>query len=211
MTVTRVLDGLRQTRLRRAAVRYAEHGWDVVPGAVRCGDRFRCVSRCPTIACHPDWAGWEQTATRDPSWVAALWAFRPRAILLATGAAFDVLEVPACLGTGGERGAGRGPVAVTGTGRWMFLVRPGGALGGDFANRPDVVLHGRGSWIPAPPTLTLDGRVRWLVDPEEVSWRLPDAQSIQAKLAGARRARERRSATRRRVARSASDWREAPT
>src|SRR6266568_2057430 len=142
MIVKRMLDGLRQTRLRRAAVRYAEHGWDVVPGAVRCGDRFRCVTQCPTMACHPDWAGWEQTATRDPAWVAALWAFRPRAILLSTGRAFDVLEVPAFLGAGAGWGAVRGPVAVT-------------------------------------------GGVRWMVDPEEVSWRLPDGHAVQAGLARA--------------------------
>jgi len=183
--VRRMLAGFRQARLRRAAVRYAGHGWDVVPGAVRCGDRFRCMTRCPTMACHPDWAGWEQTATRDPQWVAALWAFRPRAILLATGRAFDVLEVPAFLGAGADRRTARGPVAVTGAGRWMFLVRPGAVLRAEFADRPDVVLHGAGSWIPAPPTLTLEGRVRWLVDPEEVSWRLPDARQVQAGLARA--------------------------
>jgi hypothetical protein len=183
--VKRLIDGLRQARLRRAAVRYAEHGWDVVPGAVRCGDRFRCVSQCPTMACHPDWTSWEQTATRNPDWVAALWAFRPRAILLATGRLFDVLEVPAFLGAGTARGTARGPVAVTGAGRWMFLVRPAATLHPMFAERPDVVLHGRGSWIPAPPTLTLEGRVRWLVDPEEVSWQLPDAHAVQAQLAGA--------------------------
>jgi len=185
MIVKRMLDGLRQTRLRRAAVRYAEHGWDVVPGAVRCSDRFRCVTQCPTMACHPDWAGWEQTATRDPAWVAALWAFRPRAILLSTGRAFDVLEVPAFLGAGAGWGAVRGPVAVTGVGRWMFLVRPGTTLRREFADRADVVLHGAGSWVPAPPTLTLEGRVRWLVDPEEVSWRLPDGHAVQAGLARA--------------------------
>jgi len=183
--LTRLLDGLRLARLRQSAVRYAEHGWDVVPGAVRCGDRFRCVAQCPTVACHPDWLGWEQTSTRDPDWVAALWAFRQRAILLATGRAFDVLEVPAFLGAGAERGALRGPVAVTGVGRWMFLVRPAAALHRAFLDRADVVLHGPGSWIPAPPTLTLEGRVRWLVDPEEVHWRLPDAQAVQAKLAAA--------------------------
>ena len=128
MIVRGFLDGWRQARLRRAAVRYAEHGWDVVPGAVRCGDRFRCMTRCPTLSCHPDWICWEPTATRDPRWVAALWAFRPRAILLATCRAFDVLEVPAFLGAGWGRGALRGPVAVTGAGRWMFLVPPGTVL-----------------------------------------------------------------------------------
>jgi len=185
MIVRGFLDGWRQARLRRAAVRYAEHGWDVVPGAVRCGDRFRCMTRCPTLSCHPDWICWEPTATRDPRWVAALWAFRPRAILLATGRAFDVLEVPAFLGAGWGRGALRGPVAVTGAGRWKFLVPPGTVLLPALADRPDVVLHGTGSWIPAPPTPTLEGRVRWLVDPEEVSWRLPDPEMVQFGLARA--------------------------
>jgi len=181
----RVGNRLRQVRLRRAAVRYAAHGWAVVPGAARSGERFRCESGCPTVTCHPDWTEWESTATTDPDWVAALWAFRPRAILLATGAAFDVLEVPAFLGAGTERGLARGPVAVTGAGRWMFLVRPGTRLRPELAERPDVVRHGAGSWIPAPPTRTTEGRVRWLIDPEEVRWRLPDPVLVQAKLARA--------------------------
>src|SRR5256885_4132498 len=154
MIVGHMLDGLRQARLRRAAVRYAEHGWDVVPGAVRCGDRFRCVTQCPTTGCHPDWTCWEQTATRDPEWVAALWAFRPRAILLATGRSFDVLEVPAFLGAGAGRAAVRGPVAVTAAGRWMFLVPPGAALRHELADPPHAVLHGPRPRSPAPPTPT---------------------------------------------------------
>lgn len=194
MFVTQVLDALRQARLRRSALRYAAHAWDVVPGAVRHGDRFRCLAECPTTACHPDWTGWEHTATDDLAWVAALWADRPRAVLLATGRCFDVLEVPAGMAVGAERREDslgrhgwarrddRGPVGVTGTGRWMYLVRPGATLRPELAGRADVVLHGPGSWIPAPPTRTLDGPVRWLVDPEEVSWRLPDGHTVQARL-----------------------------
>ena len=106
-------------------------------------------------------------------------------MLLATGRAFDVLEVPAFLGAGAGRGPGRGPVAVTGAGRWMFLVRPAAPLRPELSARPDVVLHGAGSWIPAPPTVTTEGRVRWLVDPEEVHWQMPDAAVVQAKLARA--------------------------
>ncbi len=183
--MTRLMDNLRQARLRRSARRYAEHGWDVVPGAVRHGDRFRCLAGCPATACHPDWNRWEHTATHDPAWVAALWAFRPRAVLLSTGRCFDVLEVPAVLGAPcvpRVQQDERGPVAVTGTGRWMFLVRPGASLHPDLSHRADVVLHGPGSWIPAPPTRILDGPVRWLVHPETVSWRLPDAHTIQARL-----------------------------
>jgi hypothetical protein len=180
--VGRLRDRYQQTRLRRAAVRYARHGWEVVPGAVYSAGRYRCESGCPTLACHPDWTDWEPTATTDPEWVAALWAFRPRAVLLATGGVFDVLEVPAFLGAGAARGPGRGPVAVTGSGRWMFLVRPAGTLRPELAVRPDVVLHGLGSWVPAPPTWTGGTRVRWLVDPEEVRWELPDAAAVQLKL-----------------------------
>ena len=135
MIVRGFLDGWRQARLRRAAVRYAEHGWDVVPGAVRCGDRFRCMTRCPTLSCHPDWICWEPTATRDPRWVAALWAFRPRAILLATGRAFDVLEVPAFLGAGWGRGGGGWA-----GGGWS------GGSGGDFGGGSSGGGGASGSW-----------------------------------------------------------------
>ncbi len=176
--VGRLTDLLQKTRLRRAALRYAAHGWPVVPGAVRSGGRYRCESGCPAVACHPDWPEWEPTATTDPDWVAALWTARPRAVLLATGHVFDVLEVPAYLGAA----AGRGPVAMTTTGRLMLLVRPTAALRRELAERPDVVLHGRGSWIPAPPTQTTEGRVRWLIDPEEAHWRLPDPGVLQARL-----------------------------
>jgi hypothetical protein len=54
--------------------------------------------------------------------------------------------------------------------------------------------------VPAPPTLTLDGRVRWLVDPEEVSWQLPEAHRVQAQLARALPAPVRRPLTQPRVA-----------
>src|SRR5256885_13683888 len=151
MNVKRMIDGLRQARLRRAAVRYAEHGWDVVPGAVRCGDRFRCVAQCPTTACHPDWTSWELTATRDPEWVWALWAFRPRAILLATGRRFDVLEVPATLGASLARGAARGPVAVTGAGGGGLPARPGAPVCPARARRPRRVRPRPRPWLPAPP------------------------------------------------------------
>jgi Bifunctional DNA primase/polymerase, N-terminal len=181
----RILAAVHRARLGRAAIRFAEHGWDVVPGAVRHDDRFRCERGCPTMACHPDQESWERAVIRDPAEAARWWSDRPCAVLLATGRAFDVLEVPALLGICAARERVRGPVAVTGAGRWMFLVRPGAALRRELARRPDVVLHGTGSWIPAPPTRTLEGSVRWLVDPEEECWRLPEPRAVQASLTAA--------------------------
>jgi hypothetical protein len=185
--------------LRRAALRYAAHGWPVTPGACLTGHRFACDHPgCPIMGCHPATPSWEDDAGADPARVAHWWRHRPYAVLLATGWKFDALEVPAALGIrvlgatrlhagvlGHERPDVRGPVAVTPAGRWMFLVRPGAALCSELDSRPDVVRHSRGSWIPAAPSRTPDGPVRWAVAPDQVHWRLPDPVAVQAMLVDA--------------------------
>jgi hypothetical protein len=190
---------LDRSRLRHAALRYAEHGWDVTPGACLAGGRFACARPgCPTMGCHPALEQWEDTATSDHGQVLAWWRRQPHAVLLPTGRAFDVLEVPAHLGlrvlgaarlhagvVGPGRGQVRGPVAVTPTGRWMFLVRPGDPLRPELDDSLDVVRHGPGSWIPAPPTRLPEGPVRWAASPEETRWRLPDSYAVQGMLVDA--------------------------
>ncbi|MBX6356968.1 MAG: bifunctional DNA primase/polymerase [Micromonosporaceae bacterium] len=178
-------------RLGRAALRYAGHGWPVTPGAYRAGDRFACGrAGCPTTACHPALVSWAQAATDDPRTVAGWWRDTAYTVLLATGRAFDVVEVPAYLGAPTVASwASRcwpaeacGPVAVSPTGRWMFLVRPGEPLRPELDGRLDVVRHGHGSWVPAPPTRLLEGPVRWAVPPEKTGWRLPDPYLVQEAL-----------------------------
>ncbi len=181
----RIGEALQYGRLRRAAVRYATHGWDVVPGAFLEADRFRCGPGCRTVSCHPYLASWESSACHDPQTVSALWAEAPYSVLLATGRTFDALEVPAYLGASADRGDLRGPVALTPAGRWLLLVRSGATLRPELAGRPDIVLHGRGSWIPAPPTRLPEGRTQWTVAPEEVCWRLPEPWAVQAALVAA--------------------------
>jgi hypothetical protein len=185
--------------LRRAAVRYADHHWDVVPGAWLDGSRFACERPgCPTTSCHPALERWEQAATADPGRVGSWWRRHPHTVLLATGRAVDALEVPTHLGRqvleaarlhAGVVGPGRlqvwGPVLATPTGRWIFLVRPGDPLRPELDNSLDVVRHGDGSWLPAPPTRMAEGRVRWVVAPDEVAWRLPDSYAIQRMLVDA--------------------------
>jgi hypothetical protein len=119
-------------------------------------------------------------------------------VLLATGWAFDVVEVPASLGLrvlgairlhadihGNLRGDARGPVAVTPSERWMFLVRPGAPLRSELQDRLDVVRHGRGSWIPAAPSRMPDGPIRWAVSPDQAGWRLPASAGVQNMLVDA--------------------------
>jgi len=189
-------------RLRRLALRYAAHGWPVTPGARLSHGRFVCDRPgCPTSSCHPALESWDSAATDDRSRIAAWWDREPHAVLLATGRDFDVLELPARLGLrvlctirlrGGAAAPGqgqvRGPVAVTPTGRWMFLVRPGDPLRPELEESLDVVRHGTGSWIPAPPTRLPEGAVRWVVAPDETRWRLPDPYALQQIVLDARAA-----------------------
>jgi hypothetical protein len=179
---------LERVRLRRVAVRYAAHGWEVTPGACLARSRFVCGrAGCPTVGCHPALEDWEHGASSDPARVATWWCSRPHGVLLPTGRAFDVLEVPAHLGRNvldavdrHPAGPGvRGPVVVTPTGRWMFLVRPGDPLRPELEHCFHVVRHGPRSWIPAPPTRLPEGPVRWAVAPEQVRWQLPDPYLVQ--------------------------------
>jgi hypothetical protein len=141
------------------------------------------------MGCHPAIESWEDDASTSPERVASWWSTRPHTLLLATGGAFDVLEVPGRMGlrvlgtarlhAGLVGTAPCGPVAVTPDERWMFLVRPGADLRPELARCLDVVRHGHGSWIPAAPSRTPSGTVRWAVSPQEVHWRLPESEEIQ--------------------------------
>ena len=71
----------------------------VTPGACLARSRFVCGrAGCPTVGCHPALEDWEHGASADPARVATWWRDRPHGVLLPTGRAFDVLEVPAHLG-----------------------------------------------------------------------------------------------------------------
>lgn len=192
-------DFLDRFRHRRAALRYAEHGWAVTPGASLTGTRFVCGrAGCPTAGCHPALERWDEQSSAELDRVADWWRGRPHTVLLTTGRAFDVLDVPAHLGlralgaarlhagvVGPGRGQVRGPVAVTPTGRWMFFVRPGDPLRPELDECLDVVRHGPGSWVPAAPSRLLEGRVRWAVTPDETRWQLPDSYAVQAMMVDA--------------------------
>jgi Bifunctional DNA primase/polymerase, N-terminal len=143
------------------------------------GHRYVCGPMCPTVGCHPAIDQWQVLASTASSDVDSWWGSRPFSVLLATGRTFDVIEVPAGLGRAATRGAAPGPVAVTPTGRWMFFTSAGDSLRPELDGRLDVVLHGYGSWVPAPPTRTPEGRIRWEISPAMAGWQLPQAYAVQ--------------------------------
>ena len=108
-------------------------------------------------------------------------------LLLATGTALDVIEVPAAVGQrvcAQLREAGQAvPVAATPTGRWWFPVTPGVVLPPWLRDRADVVVHTDGAAVLAPPSETPDGWVHWRVAPAVAGYRPSPAEQIVAAIA----------------------------
>src|ERR687887_2825794 len=118
------------TELKAGALCLVDHGWPVVPGTWWQGGGWRGL---------PDQVGLESTpalpdgvaaASCDPAQVGQWWTEAPYSVLLATGGALDVIEVPAWMG---RRMAATlrlvdvvAPLAATPTGQWWFPVTPGG-------------------------------------------------------------------------------------
>lgn len=200
----RGITALRYRRaLTRTAVSAAAAGLPVVPGAwwSPVQGRFQCdLPGCKRTGPHPavrpdpplggptsDAHGLGGQAIRDPEQVAARWRRHPYAVLVPTGGACDVVDVPAAFGaTLAARLADRsalGPVIAAGT-RWFFLTAPGGQLS---AFGGEVLVHGLGSWIVLPPSLGPGGTAAvWLAKPGSIrsggiksgGWALPPRDDV---------------------------------
>lgn len=191
-------------QLPRTAVRYAEERhWDVVPGTwledVEGGPRCSCrVPGCPAPGAHPASADWPGRASGSPVVVRRMWAAEPRAsILLPTGRTFDAIDVPEVAGCLALARMERmdlplGPVMCTPARRLVFLVLPGAAAKvPDLLRRQgwlpaalDLIVHGDGDWVAAPPTrMGGAGSVQWARRPTEENRWLPDAGDLISPLA----------------------------
>lgn len=161
MTPEPISDGLRE-----AALRYAWHGWPIVPGTP------------PSTKCADDWPVPLEAALpyRGPistNDVARYWQDEACPLLLVTGLTIDVVEVRQSLGSTLLEKAGRhGPVAVLPGRRWLFLVEAGKPPPDDDLLGRKVRHHGAGSWVPLPPTRLGQRPMRWHTDPASVRWRL---------------------------------------
>jgi hypothetical protein len=103
-------------------------------------------------------------------------------LLLITGRALDVLEVPASIGRtmcAQLRDSGSVvPVAATVTGTWWFPVSAGAELPSELLHAAGVVLHSAGDAMLAPPSEAPDGWVHWRVAPALSGYRIPAADLI---------------------------------
>ncbi|MFI9364738.1 bifunctional DNA primase/polymerase [Kitasatospora sp. NPDC053057] len=186
----------------QAAAEYTGRwGWAVATGTPGTGatapTRCPCGShRCAAPGLHP------APGTADRTTAGA-----EGSVLLPTGRAFDVLDVPEQAGLQAlvrlERmGTQVGPVLAPPTGRMQFLVAAGTArrlpdllyrMGWDDAAL-DLACHGEGSYVAAPPTVLGElGPVRWLRRPtRDNAGCPPEARLLLGTLAYAcHRSRER--------------------
>ena len=129
---------------------------------------------------------WQMQASANPDDVARAWRAAPDAnILLVTGRVFDVLDVPAQVGTAAlarmeKSGVRPGPVAISVGNRALFFVRTRGAPADEdewwscrLDCEPEIVAdvtglrwHTRDSYVLAPPSRYGDGlAARWVRDP----------------------------------------------
>ena len=102
-------------------------------------------------------------------------------LMLITGSALDVLEVPAAIGRGicaQLRAADIVvPVAATPTGSWWYPVTPGAVLPAVLRQAHGVVLHASDA-IAAPPSQVPDGWVHWRVPPAACDYGVAAADMI---------------------------------
>lgn len=177
--------GLTSSRidLRVQAIDFASRGWSVLPGTFPrdgewLGRRGRQLHG-PT----PVQAEWQEQPGADLDEVMSWWDEHPYNLLLATGLQADAVEVDTALGRQAAkvlRACGFPvPIVATPSGSWFFLTTPGGQLNGELAEQSGIRLHGKGSWVPLPPSVYSGGAVHWRVKPEVCAWRLPSPEFVQ--------------------------------
>jgi hypothetical protein len=158
---------------------------------------------CPAPGAHPISPARQIVASADAGDVARWWRERPEAnIILVTGRAFDVLDVPAAAGQAAlarmkQARVLAGPVALSGSGRALFFVGTRGAPADEdewwpcqldsepdqFAPVAGLRWHTRNSFVLAPPSRSAAGTARWLAEPHGPG--LPDALRLLSYLADA--------------------------
>jgi len=198
----------RGTAFQAAAEYTGRWGWSVAAGSGRSPADGLCgcaAVHCAAPGLHAEVGPESGVGTSAPQ-LREHWA-ADAPVLLPTGRAFDVLDVPAQPGLQAlvrlERmGTQVGPVMALPTGRLLFFVAAGTAqrlpellyrMGWDDAAL-DLACHGEGSYVAAPPTVLGGlGPVRWLRRPcRESAGCPPEARLLLGTLAYAcHRSRER--------------------
>lgn len=169
--------------LRAEAIGLAFRGWPVLPGTYPAGSQWAGRDGVQTEGPVPVHRDWQERIGTQADQVASWWTGQPYSLLLATGVVLDAIEVDAELGRRAAAAlrlaGGPVPIAATPTGKWLFLTTAGVPLRESLAERSDIVVRGKGSWIPLPPSPFQHGVVHWRVKPQICNWNLPESDVVQ--------------------------------
>ncbi len=158
-----------------AALRYAAHGWPVVPLASPAGQGCSCPAGpdCSSIGKHPRTRDGLYSATVDPGQVARWWRRWPDAnIGVVTGRASGIVVLDIDLPNGPTSLAQLQsdhdmlPATLTqrtGSGGWQLVfTRPDGGMRNRAGMEPGIDVRGDGGYIVVPPSMHACGdRYRW--------------------------------------------------
>lgn len=176
--------------LRAEAIGLAWRGWPVIPGTYPDSDSgVACAGTDAQQGSSDTWSGpvpahsdWERRLGAHPQQVAAWWTGKPYSLLVATGTVVDAIEVDDHLGRRAAillRATGRpAPIIAMPNGRWLFLTSSSEHFPAALSEVEGIGRHGKGSWIPLPPTPFEHGVVHWRVKPDVWGWRLPHADTV---------------------------------
>jgi hypothetical protein len=178
--------------------RVDESGW---MATISCScERPGCLQPCS----HPLPPDGLEAASTDPDQVHAWWTQDPEAnVGLVTGIGCDVIDTDPETGRRAfkalvRQSSGLGPVARTGTGRWLFFAAPSDRPGDVLVDRdddlartgPHVRWRGRHGAVLAPPSRNLLGNATRWVHPFATA--LPDPTALAQVLTGVAHADEGR-------------------
>ena len=171
-----------RVELRAQAIGFAWRRWPVLPGTYPAGAHWAGRDGVRDDGPMPVHKDWQDRIGTQPEQVASWWAGQPYSLLLATGFTVDAVEVGSVLGTAAARvlrSIGMPvPIIGTPTGRWLFLTKPSRQVADALTGHADIVVHGKNSWVPLPPTQFQHGVVHWRVRPEVCGWEIPEAHLV---------------------------------
>ncbi|GAA0534971.1 hypothetical protein GCM10011581_48380 [Saccharopolyspora subtropica] len=182
----------RRSEVEKAAVRYVQQGWRVLPGsAYDRGRFFSPFTGVLTDGVRPVVA--RESATTDETAVARWWAAGGRwvpSVLLCSWAEFRFVSMPRYLAHAvllSEAWRSRpGPVLYRGDrGRAYFVVAGERRLAEDCVPPAEVEEMAVGEWVVAPPSRVLGVHVTWWIAPERVRWDPVPAELLRDALSSA--------------------------
>jgi hypothetical protein len=179
--------------VQQAAVKYAQHGWPVLPGSAWNGRRFVVPGTLKiTDGVRPSVA--RNLATTDVTVVARWWNADTRmepSVLVRSGQAFNLVSVAFDLAQRVmslmEAAGQTAPVLYQpDLGRACFFVRCEPLLTGAFGRPGQVVAVAPGDWVGVPPTRTGNSaHIRWWSTPELAAWSPIDVPALSDTLKAA--------------------------